>query len=494
MMIRIIRSRSKIYLNSANSNLVGRAFSNRNSTSDANGGGSNSTGTSKTNNSSNTLSITSNTNENHEKTSATTSTTRSTTTTTTIGTTTNNTAGSTSYYSTNNDNNNNNKQRIPLLDMSPYLDPVTFCKSSSTYDSTTSKQRTMDGTLAAKRLNQGKQIVRDLIAYQLCNYYHPTTPNNKEQQQQQQCSNEEYILVNLRAETKRKRHKRQSLRKHTNTTKATPPQPFIISGHGIPKQLLKDHLNLCSQIVSHLQHEQIMTGGECFFHHSHNSNNTNHHTNNHHHDDTGSTILHVRNKGDKNKVISWPFSNNNNNNNNDHHCCCFQDRFALYLTVMNRISSTLVQIMLKKNAENTNDDNYYYYKIPHELPPQRIQYYPSYWNVHFAVKEDDTAEEENTSTDSNNTDTTTIYSDLSYRDPPLVIAQLSVRSSSSSSSTHTNSHYRSKVVSDDNNKSPAISNNMTNVRVQIHGREHEGKEKAANAQVSVIYEACFFSE
>jgi hypothetical protein len=328
----------------------------------------------------------------------------------------------------------------------------------------------MDGTLAAKRLNQGKQMVRDLIAYQLCSYYHP----NKKQQQQ--CSNEEYILANLR-DTKRKR--RRSLGKQ-HTSKVT-PQPFIISGHGIPKQLLQDHLNLCSQIISHLQREQIMTGGECFFHHSHTNTNTN---NNNHNDTTGSSspiILHVRNKGDKNKVISWPFSNTTTGS--------FQDRLELYLTVMNRISSTLVQILMKTTETTTT--NYYEDKIPHQLQPRKQ--YPSYWNVHFAVQEDAEDKCHLYATTTTSTDTT-LYRDLSYRDPPFVIAQLSVRTNSNS----TNLHYPSKAVNDNDNhhhKSSTISN-TTNVRIQIHGREckDKGNTKATNSQVSVIYEACFFSQ
>lgn len=404
---------------------------------------------------------------------------------------------------------NNQKQRFYLLDVSPYLDPATFCKNSASYECPTRKH-SIDGTLAAKRLNRGKQMVRDLIKYQLCSYYH--VPEKKkvmdQKHRQQAVSNEEYILANLRAQQSSS-SKRRRLRHPSTTTKNrnTHPQPFILSGHGIPKQLLQDHLQLCQQVISHLQGEQIMTGGECFFHHSNNRNSISSSAA----EETNNVILHVRNKGFKNKVIPWPLPPSSNKD--DSVVQFFHDRFVLYVTVMNRLSSNLVQMLSLPNNNNNNNSTS---NNTHEYWQQQQKNEPSYWNVHFCIRDDNSTEPydyHHYINDHNNLKS----SMLSQQQPltvmlndqqPIIIAQLSERSASSSHKASATSKFW-KTDNDESNHSTSTST-VTNVRIQMHGMipkegvvssnsilaavndEYGINGTALSDRVSMFYEACFY--
>jgi len=224
----------------------------------------------------------------------------------------------TSSSSIHNSNNKNTATpNIPTLDVSPYLDPVMYCRKSSSFE--VQKQRTIDGTLAAKRLRRGKQIVHDIIKYQLCCYATPEFAdddsvrtdrtnrdcnNNGEIEYKNRISspsmsNEEYILAHLRNSSKKKTMHRATTkmsRKNPSLQQVPPPRQhvyshsqkpshvkaFVVTGHGVPKQLLQDHLDLCNEVVLHcstpknlplssLLTAEVGQGGECFFHSSSNT-------------------------------------------------------------------------------------------------------------------------------------------------------------------------------------------------------------------------------
>ena len=373
--------------------------------------------------------------------------------------------------------NNSQIQRFYLLDVSPYLDPLAFCRSSASYECLATKH-TIDGTLAARRLNRGKQMVRDFIKYQLCSYFH--LPDRKKSKQQHTISNEQYILANLRAQHGNKRRRTQFQK-----PKNKHPQPFILSGHGIPKQLLLDHLHLCQQVILHLQGEQIMTGKECFFHHSCSTTTTNSLNNN----STGTNvtvdindvILHVRNKGYKNQVIPWPLPPSNND---DSITNLFHDRFVLYVTVMNRLSTTLVQMLTSPNKNHRAHAQEYWHQQNNQ---------PSYWNVHFCIRDGNKLEPNDFFhyiNDHNNLNSLSSQSptmQLNNDKQPIIVAQLSERVTSCGMKAST----------------------VTNVRIQMHGivpktaagclvNNRSVNGNTSNSvdvpdRVSMFYEACFYS-
>lgn len=371
---------------------------------------------------------------------------------------------------------NSQTQRFYLLDVSPYLDPLAFCRSSASYEYL-ARKHTIDGTLAARRLNRGKQMVRDFIKYQLCSYFHlPDRKKSKQPQQQQVISNEQYILANLRAQ-----HGSKRWRTPFQKPKNKHPQPFILSGHGIPKQLLQDHLQLCQQVILHLQEQQIMTGKECFFHHSCTAASS-------HNNSLGTTatvgnsdvILHVRNKGYKNQVIPWPLPPTTRE---DSITNLFQDRFVLYVTVMNRLSTTLVQMLTSPNDNRRAPAQEYWHQ----------QNLPSYWNVHFCIRDCNSGEPNdyfhyiNDHNNLNSLSSQPLTMQLNNDKQPIIVAQLSERATSCGMKAST----------------------VTNVRIQMHGmvpKTADGffvDEASLNMytsntvdipnRVSMFYEACFYS-
>lgn len=196
------------------------------------------------------------------------------------------------------------------VNVSPFLDPPDFCKRSAFYEDTP----TRNGTLAARRLLQGKEQVLEKL--------------------------KENILENNKKQRK--------------------PRSYTIIGHGVPKQLLQDHVDMVDSLLK--QHEnaaEIEIGFK------------------------GSTAelsvktLQVCNvldgKKRERRLEPWPFEQYSEED----------DQMQLYLTVMNRISTTLSDVLWRDapvpvvvENEEEEDDDFVSSTASSTAAPLR-------WNVHL---------------------------------------------------------------------------------------------------------------
>jgi len=111
---------------------------------------------------------------------------------------------------------------FPILDASPLLDPSGYCRSSARPSGTT----TISGGDAARRLSDGRRMCVDLLGGgRLTNYHGPVGAEDD-------CCDNNYF----------------------SCSSFPPPPPaelraFALSGHGVPPQLLRDHVDCADGLL-----------------------------------------------------------------------------------------------------------------------------------------------------------------------------------------------------------------------------------------------------
>lgn len=162
------------------------------------------------------------------------------------------------------------------VNVSPFLDPEDYSKKSSFFGASPTK----DGTLAAIRLNQGKKTLVELLQ-----------DNIKEHNRKQQTKSS----------------------KENNA--GVEPRSFVIIGHGVPKQLLQQHVDMADFLLKYFTNASYISF----------KNNS------------GGDLerMEVYPKKGKRTLEQWPFEPNSNS---DH-------QKQLYLTVMDRIAVPLNEVL-----------------------------------------------------------------------------------------------------------------------------------------------------
>ena len=172
------------------------------------------------------------------------------------------------------------------VNVSPFLDPKDFCRRSAFYE----EKPTLNGTLAARRLLEGKKLLLETLSEDI-----------------------------LRIKNKQRK-----------------PRSYTILGHGVPKQLLQSHVNMADFLLAHYKNSP-----EISFKNS-----------------TGKLsveTLRIRSPhpDGKNRAEPWSFAQHSE----------LDDQMQLYLAVMNRISTTLSDVLWSdapmpavENEEDDDDD------------------------------------------------------------------------------------------------------------------------------------------
>ena len=194
--------------------------------------------------------------------------------------------------------------KMPVLDASPLFDPALFCRTSAL----NSSEASINGTLAAKRLRQGKQLAVDILQHDLCNWGPASKMKHSDKVSENRSSNSERESL-LRHEDRVIKSDSDNLNNKTKTLKVqsppwtregslsllqSTPEPdakdislcndyelrsrkkitheknkdyiesattrqyhrkrkskaFVLEGHGVPWQLFQDHIDFCDTILS----------------------------------------------------------------------------------------------------------------------------------------------------------------------------------------------------------------------------------------------------
>jgi hypothetical protein len=166
-------------------------------------------------------------------------------------------------------------QTLPTLNASAILDPKGFCHNSA------SAATTLSGADAVKRLLRGKGD----------------------------------LLTVMKQELQRKRR----------------PKSYLLTGHGIPQQLLQSHLNLADSMLRSHQNARLLSFNNSFGHLSFD-------------------LLRIRAKDGTNAHSAWPARNVDETMD-----------MELYLTVMNRLANHLSECLqweYPQSADPVDDDDF----------------------------------------------------------------------------------------------------------------------------------------
>lgn len=140
--------------------------------------------------------------------------------------------------------------KIPVLDVSPLFDPASYCRRSSLQAGGAS----INGTAAAKRLRQGRKMAIHLLQNDLCNrgpassmkYQHQyATARTTELHHHSMPTNNPPQWDELGIDNKKGTSSDFYDTDGSRTTKA-----FSLEGHGVPQELLEDHIDFADSVLS----------------------------------------------------------------------------------------------------------------------------------------------------------------------------------------------------------------------------------------------------
>jgi hypothetical protein len=180
----------------------------------------------------------------------------------------------------------------------------------------------------------------------------------------------------------------QVLRKLVHNTTNGESQPFILQGHGIPTQLLQEHVDLADALLRH--HSDAAS---CSFHHHPREDENNNIENN----DSPSWLdrwVRVRDQSGNHRIVPWPPRSLTRTGDDSY---SWQESMQLYMTVMYRLATRLGTsvLVMPREEEDSHDNNQEeqgthtvddYDNEFHAVPSERDAAVPHHWNVEFARK------------------------------------------------------------------------------------------------------------
>lgn len=167
---------------------------------------------------------------------------------------------------------------LPTVNVAALLDPLSYCRKSAFYRGASA---TNSGGAAAARWLRGKETVLQVLREQVLN----------------------------------------------KTSKAR-PRSYAMVGHGVPSQLLQNHIDMADSLLSNSEQ-----AAECSFHNFHG--------------DLQFDWMRVRSRDGTNKAVAWPPAISKLDESE------LQHQMDLYLAVMNRLVSTLGLVLTEKKNDSS---------------------------------------------------------------------------------------------------------------------------------------------
>mmetsp|Transcript_53147 Transcript_53147/g.64021 ORF Transcript_53147/g.64021 Transcript_53147/m.64021 type:complete len:444 (+) Transcript_53147:193-1524(+) len=224
------------------------------------------------------------------------------------------------------------KDKLAVVDGSPLLDPVSYCRKSSFFRGDSGN---ISGTAAARRLRLGRKEVvaalnRAFLGKEDGGAVAVSESGDVTGGDASSKRGEAFETTKTLRNKSKQGNKTRSRQKYARTlTPQHSTKSFVLTGHGVPEQLLEDHIDLCDAVLS-----RHGPKAECSFHNICGDLNVD--------------WMCIRKPHRDNTVSRWPPPSRDDD---------IEHRLNLYLTVMNRLATTIQRAL--------NNDNIKYYNGPH---------------------------------------------------------------------------------------------------------------------------------